>query len=101
MDIADWVDDYAQGRDRQIPDLTDRMKLVIDLAAQNVATQAGGPFAAANQPKPIDPRWPAEQNGRKQLLFAALRRGALVLTVAPERRETDHEERRQQARAAE
>jgi hypothetical protein len=71
--LPDWLQEYAQGRDHHIPDLTDRMKLAIDLAAQN---------------------------GHEQLLFAPLRRRVLVLTVAPERRETDHEERRQQACAA-
>ena len=45
--LPDWLDEYARPLDRHIPDVNDRMKLVIDLATRNVANRTGGPFGAA------------------------------------------------------
>ncbi|HET9915581.1 MAG TPA: hypothetical protein VFQ89_00635 [Candidatus Binatia bacterium] len=40
--LPDWLGEYARSLDRHITDVNDRMKLVIDLAARNVANRAGG-----------------------------------------------------------
>lgn len=42
-----WVDDVLARHPRRIDDVEDRMRLVVDVAAEQVRQRTGGPFAAA------------------------------------------------------
>ena len=42
-----WLSEYLAGRPEMFPDRHQKLELVIDLAARNVANKSGGPFAAA------------------------------------------------------
>lgn len=45
--LPDWALDHVKLLGRKIPSVTERMDLVIDLAARNVGNKTGGPFGAA------------------------------------------------------
>ncbi len=46
IDIPDWLSEYNKNLPERVPDLQERMKLVIECARQNTREQTGGPFAA-------------------------------------------------------
>jgi tRNA(Arg) A34 adenosine deaminase TadA len=45
--LPDWVVEFLAGRPLVLPAMEDRMRLVVDLARQNIRRQTGGPFGAA------------------------------------------------------
>lgn len=47
ISLPDWVEDYTGDGERRLPDETDRMRLAIALARENVLRDTGGPFGAA------------------------------------------------------
>jgi len=47
ISLPAWVYDYVQAQPRQLEDVGQRMRLVLELGRQNIGRQTGGPFAAA------------------------------------------------------
>ncbi len=47
ISIPDWTAEFLRDVPPTLPAMEDRMRLVIDLARQNVRRRTGGPFAAA------------------------------------------------------
>lgn len=45
--LPDWLAEFLAGRPDEFPDPRQKMELVIQLAARNLAHKSGGPFAAA------------------------------------------------------
>lgn len=45
--LPSWIDGFLFSRDKKIPNVFDRMSLVIELSRRNVIEESGGPFGAA------------------------------------------------------
>jgi tRNA(Arg) A34 adenosine deaminase TadA len=45
--LPDWVGEFLASRQLVLPAVEDRMRLVVDLARQNIQRRTGGPFGAA------------------------------------------------------
>ena len=45
--LPDWVEEFLRDRATILPGLEDRMRLVVELARENIRRETGGPFGAA------------------------------------------------------